>query len=203
MSTYDTSIDWPEQFPRTAPGERSRSSKFSASLGDTTAALETEMNRLGAGKWRASIGNSHTKGNSMPRHNANPDDPGFVIRWHADGTDYAAACDQYTRLRDNVRAVYLWINETRMREDRPVVTGGDAFAAAALPPGDTDGDVIHAPDPEPREEPYEVLNVSPGAPRGVVRAAARSLKKDAHPDNGGSMAELKRIEHAEEAMLDE
>lgn len=197
-SQHDTNIDWPNRFERTPPNERTRSSKFSAKLGRTTDQIEAELDRMDVDYWRASIGNSHTLANSLPRHNANPDDPGFVLRWQDGGTDYAVACDQYARLRDNVRAVYLWLNETRMRAQRPVETGQDSFAAAALPAGDEDAHAV-----EPAEPPHEVLDLRPDAPDSVVKSAARAHKKDAHPDNGGSMEELQRIEDAEEAMLDE
>jgi hypothetical protein len=148
--------------------------------------------------WRASTasGGSHTKPNGLPKYSANPEDPGFVLRWTDDGEQFAVACDAYTRLRDNVRAVYLWVHETRMRAQRPVRTGDSEFAAARLPSGDEDAI-------EAREPPHEVLGVDPDAPDDVVKGAARALKKRTHPDQGGSNEDLKRILEAEEAMLDD
>lgn len=145
--------------------------------------------------WRASIANQHTKPNGLPRHNSNPNDPGFVLRWRKDGEQFAVACDAYTRLRDNVRAVYLWVHETRMRGNRPVETGDTEFAAARLPAGD---DVIAADPP-----PHEVLGVAEDAPESVVESAARALMKDHHPDAGGDVEKFKQIQQAREAMVDE
>lgn len=154
------------------------------------------MERLDPENWRASIGNQHTKSNGLPLHNANPDDPGFVLRWSKDGEQFAVACDASPRLRDNVRTVYLWVHETRMRSQRPVVTGEDEFAAARLPSGD-DGDAVVA-----REPPHEVLGVEPDAPEAAVKGAYRRLLKERHPDQGGSTEEFKRLQEAKEAMLD-
>ena len=188
-------MDWPTGFDRTPESERTRNRQFQASIADTTEALETELDRLDPDDWRAEIGNQHTKSNGLPLHNANPDDPGFVLRWRKDDEEFAVACDAYSRLRDNLRTVYLWIHETRMRNQRPVVTGEDEFAAARLPSGDEDA---IATDPAP----HEVLEVAPDADPEVVKAAAKRLKAQTHPDAGGSEETFKRVVKAEEALLE-
>jgi hypothetical protein len=188
-------IDWPQGFKRTPERERHRGSRFKASLGKTTSDLATEMDRLDPEDWRASIGNTHTKSNGLPLHNANPDDPGFVLRWTKDGEQFAVACDAYRNLRDNVREIYLWVHETRMRGQREVVTGSSEFAAARLPSGEDDATVADPP-------PHEVLDVAPDAPENVVKAAYRQKTKEMHPDHGGSEAAFKRLNRAKEAMLD-
>ena len=190
-------LDWPNWMDRTRPENRERNRSYSATLGSTTKDLATEMDRLDPDDWRASIGNQHTKNNGLPRHNANPDDPGFVLRWRKDGEQFAVACDDSPRLRDNVRTVYLWVHETRMRNQRPVKTGEDEFAAARLPSGDSPDDAVVA-----REPPHEVLDVARDADDAVVEAAARQLKKKHHPDAGGDREQFQRVVEAEESMLD-
>ncbi|QIO23069.1 J domain-containing protein [Haloarcula sp. JP-L23] len=190
-----TAIDWPARFDRTDPARRSKNRNFEATLAKTTKDLATEMDRLDPEEWRASIGNSHTKTNTLPRSNANPDDPGFVLRWTKDGQQFAVACDAYSRLRDNVREVYLWVHETRMRGNRAVVTGESEFTAARLPNGD--GEAVVASPP-----PHDVLDVAPDAPDGVVEAAYREKTKEMHPDHGGSTEAFQRLKRAKEAMLD-
>lgn len=192
-------LDWPAGFDRTPERARERNRSFQASLGDTTKDIVIELDRMDVDDWRASIGNQHTKSNGLPRHNARPDDPGVVLRWRKDGQQYAVACDAYSRLRDNLRAVYLWLHETRMRGQRPVKTGDTEFAAARLPSGEDDVVAAGAG----REAPHEILGVASDAPEAVVRGAARSLKADAHPDSGGALEDFQRIVEAEEAMLDE
>lgn len=191
-------IDWPAGFERTPPRRRTSGSKFQASLGDTTAEIAAEMDRMGVDEWRASTGSggAYTKSNGLPKYNANPDDPGFVLRWSKDGEQFAVACDKYRRLRDNARAVYLWVFETRKRGNRPVKTGSDEFAAARLPAGE---DAVVAEEP-----PHEVLGVAPDAPDGVVENAYRERVQETHPDKpGGDETEFRRVQEAREAMLDE
>lgn len=199
-----SNIDWPNGFGRTPAADRERNRSYKASLADTTESIETEMQRMDVDSWRASTasGGSHVKSNGLPKHSANPEDPGFVLRWQKGAEQFAVACDEYSRLRDNARTVYLWVHETRMRGQRPVKTGDAEFAAARLPPADGEGDAIVA-GPADTEPPHEVLGVDPDAPEAVVKGAARGLKKRKHPDAGGSKEEFQRVVEAEEAMLNE
>lgn len=195
-------LDWPAGWERTPAGDRERNARFEATLGATTSDLATELDRMNVDDWRASIGNQHTKSNGLPLSNANPDDPGFVLRWSDGNEQYAVACDAYSRLRDNVRAAYLWLHETRMRSQRPVRTGDSEFAAARLPPGAEGDESAHAAAGSvTRADPHEVLNVAPDAPESVVTAAARSLKAEHHPDSGGDREAFQRVVDAESAML--
>jgi len=190
------SLDWPAGFGRTPSAERERNTSFRASLRQTTGDLATEMDRLDPDEWRPSIANQHTKSNGLPLHNANPDDPGFVLRWTKDGEQFAVACDASPRLRDNVRTVLLWVRETRKRGDRPVETGAANFAAAQLPSGDGGGDVVAAAAAD-----HEVLGVSRDASDDEIRAAFRDRVKEAHPDHGGTTEEYGRVKKARDRLL--
>ena len=195
-----TGLDWPAGFERTPESERERNRSFEATLGSTTQDLATEMGRMDVDAWRGEITNAHTKSNGLPLHNANPDDPGFVLRWTDEEEQFAVACDASPRLRDNVRTVYLWVHETRMRGNRPVKTGDTEFAAARLPPGDGEETVAVG---STATLAHEVLGVRENAPDVVVEAAARAQKASAHPDNGGSREEFQEVVQAEKVMLDE
>ncbi len=190
------SLDWPAGFTRTPAQNRERARKFSASRGDTTSALAQEMERLEVDDWRASTasGGSHTKGEGLPKYSANPEDPGFVLRWSKDGSQYAVACDAYASLDSNMRAVLLWVQETRIRGDRPVETGEDEFATARLPSGDEDA--IEAAPP-----PHEVLGVPADASEDEVVAAYRERVQDVHPDQGGTNEQFQRVKRARDKML--
>ena len=192
-------LDWPVGFERMPESEREPNRSFEATLGSTTQELATEMERMDVDAWRGEIANAHTKSNGLPLHNANPDDPGFVLRWTDSEEQFAVACDDSPQLRDNVRYVLKWVHETRMRSQRPVKTGDTEFAAARLPPGD-DADVVAGS--STATPANEVLGVAPDAPEAVVKAAARSLKAEYHPDNGGSTDEFQEVVEAEEVMLD-
>jgi len=132
---------------------------------------------------------------ASPSTTRTPTTPGFVLQWTDDGDQFAVACDHYAKLRDNVRSVYKWINETRLRSQRPVRTGDAEFAAARLPSGDEEEAVVAT------AAPHEVLEVAPDASDAVVQAAFRQQMKSAHPDQGGDAAEFERVKNAKEAML--
>ncbi|MHB9288162.1 DnaJ domain-containing protein [Halobacteriales archaeon Cl-PHB] len=190
-------IDWPGWAERTASAARSRTSKFSVTLAQAINRIEAAlMDRLEADDWRLSTAAPHRKKDGRPYADANPDDPGAVLRWSKGGEQYAVACDHYDALRDNVRAIGLYIEEKRKMSNRPVVTGQDEFATARLPGGDQDA---IAPDPPA----HEVLGVAEDAPERVVKAAYQEKVKEVHPDAGGSKEEFQRVERAREAMLDE
>jgi hypothetical protein len=196
-------IDWPSWAERTAPAQRERTAKFSVTLAQAIGDIETELeDRLGVDDWRLSTAAPHRKKDGRPYADANPDDPGAVVRWSMDGEQYCVAADHYTGLRDNVRAIGLYIEEKRKMGNRPVHTGQDEFATARLPPGDEDDEVIVAGS-GPTEAPHEVLDVDPDAPAEVVKAAFRTKAKHAHPDQGGSRTEWQQLQNAREAMLDE
>ncbi len=191
-------IDWPATFERTNPAERTRNNRYEASLRTSINDLETELGRVGVDDWRLSTAARHQKQNPRyPYANASPTDPGAVVRWTMEGEQYAVACDAYSRLRDNVRTLYLYLREKRKMEQRPVETGESEFANARLPPadGDQQGAVVA------RQPPHELLDVAPDASANVVKAAARQKLKEHHPDRGGDREMFQRVQDAKAAML--
>lgn len=195
-----TRVEWPPGFDRTPPGDRSRNRSFDVSLSQAFDDLEAELRRLGVDDYRYSFDAQQRQRDNRPYARANPDDPSFVLRWTMDAAQYAIGCDAYTRLRDNVRTVGLYVREKRKMEGRPVATGESEFANARLPPGDEDA--LAMDDGSRRQPPHEVLGVAPDADPGVVKAAARELKKQHHPDAGGDVEAFKQVVTAEEALLD-
>jgi hypothetical protein len=191
-------VEWPHGWERTPPDRRERTRKFDSTIGDTTRSLSAELERVDPDTWRASTGSggSHVKQNGLPKASANPSDPGFVLRWTMDGHQHAVACDRYVRLVSNARAVLLWVRETRLRGNRPVVTGQDEFATARLPSGRDETATAARP------PPHEVLEVAEDASEAVVRAAYHERVKTAHPDQGGSAEEMKVVQWAREQLLE-
>lgn len=197
-------LDWPTFLDRTAKADRTSASKYSVTLSQAFADLERELDRLGVDDYTYSFDAQQRQKDGRPYSRASPDDPGFVLRWSKDGDTYAAAADEYTSLRDNVRTVGLWLEETRKRAGRPVRTADTEFAAARLPPAD--GDAVAAPpataDAGLDEPPHEVLGVAPDAPDRVVTAVARRLSADVHPDSDDpDPPEYKRIQRAKRELL--
>lgn len=186
-------LNWPDGIERTPTSERESGTKFSTAYQETRGDLKDELRRMGAEKYR------------VQKVSGGNGDPGIVLRWKRDGQDYAVACDYYTSKTANLRCIYLWVNETRMREKRPASTAQDSFAAAKLPPGDGSGDssATAVGKGSLSKPPHEVLDVQAEAPEAVVKAVARKLKSKYHPDGDSpDKTEFIRVKRAEEAMLD-
>jgi hypothetical protein len=191
------SLDWPAGFDRTDPADRESTTRFDSTRSDTKDDFRKTLRLMGVDQYRVAVdsGGRYVCGDGYPKHGANPDDPGAVVRWRRDGSEYAVACDHYDDVDDNLRSIYLWLEETRKRNDRPVVTGASGFAAAALPDAEA----------EPADPPaHEVLGVRPDAPPEVVEGAARARIQQTHPDKpGGDREAFQRVQRAKEQLLDD
>jgi len=193
-------LDWPQWAERTPADDRDRTSKFSVTKTKAIKDIRRELEaRLGVDDWRLSTASPHRKSDGLPYADHTPSDPGAVVRWSMDGDQYCIAADEYDDVRDNIRAIGLYVEEKRKMSNRPVHTGQDEFATARLPGGDDD--VIVADDGVAVEDPYDVLGVTPDAPDSVVKAAADERIKETHPDNGGDSQEFQRVHEAREMVL--
>lgn len=195
QSMNESDIDWPVGFERTPAGERTRNNRFEKTLRQSIDDLVADLERVGVDDWRLDTGAQHQKQNPRyPYANASPDDPGAVVRWSMDGEQYAVACDAYSRLRDNIRSMFLYVREKRKMEDRPVETGESEFANARLPSGD--GDIVAADPPA-----HKVLGVSQDASEDEIKQAYRERVKETHADQGGDSEAFKRVQRAKETLL--
>jgi hypothetical protein len=193
-----TDLNWPAGFEQTNPADRTRNNRYEASLRESIDDLETELGRIGVDDWRLSTAARHQKRNpKYPYADANPEDPSAVVRWTMDGEQYAAACDAYSRLRDNVRTLYLYVREKRKMEQRPVETGASEFANARLPSGDGSEAVVG------QRPPHAILGVERDADPTTVREAFREKVRTVHPDHGGDEQAFKRVKNAKETILNE
>lgn len=190
-------IDWPTGWDRTPASERTRNNRFETSLRQSIDDLADELGRVGVDEWDLSTAAEHQTTNPRyPYADSRPDDPGAVVRWSMNGEQYAVACDAYSRLRDNIQTLSLSLREKRKMENRPVQTGESEFANARLPPAD-DVDESSTDHPD-----HVILGVPPNADSATVWDAFRRMVKTAHPDNGGSEEEFRRVCEAKEALID-
>jgi hypothetical protein len=94
------------------------------------------------------------------------------------------------RAVDNLRVLYLAVEALRLNERRGI---SDVIASAYL----------QLAAPGEQLDPYEVLDIRPGAPLEVVEAAYKAKMRIAHPDSGGSIDEAKRLNTAIERIRKE
>lgn len=189
-------VEWPAAFgERTPARDREKNRSYEVTLSKAFSDLESELDKLGVDDFRYSFDAQQRQRDGRPYARASPDDPAFVLRWTKQGEQYAVACDRYSRLRDNVRTVGLYVREKRMMEKRDVRTGETEFSNLRLPSGE---EAVAAEAP-----PHVVLGVEADAGPQRVRDAFRDLAKETHADAGGSTEEFIRIKEAKEAMLDE
>ena len=187
-------VQWPADWPRTPADERELTHKFSLTLAQAFSRLEKELERIGADDYDYEFDAQQRKRDKRPYSRASPDDPSFVVRWSMKGEQYAAACDHYTALRDNVRATGLYLQEKRKMEARPVTTGESEFTNLRLPAGDEP----IVPDRTARQ----VLGVGLDAGRSEIIEACRERVQETNPDRpDGDAEEHKRVLEAKEELL--
>lgn len=108
----------------------------------------------------------------------------FLLR----GQKVPVRVDRWGDFSTNLRCCYLVIRDMRLAEARGV-TAALQQAYAALPA------------PKQQRDPWEVLQLRPGASVEMVEAAYRMLAKTAHPDAGGSDAAMAELNDAKERAL--
>jgi hypothetical protein len=183
---------WPLQHPRTT---LRRAARFQVDFSSARTDLLRELGLLGARDVLLST-NVPIRRDGLPAvPEREPEDPGVAVYFTRKGKSFVIACDQFTRIRWNLRAVGNTIEALRSIERNGSTTMLEqAFSGfAALP-------AASAP-PKPW---HEVLGVVPHAPTEAVRDAYRSLAKLHHPDvGGGDPARMTEINAAYYAALAE
>lgn len=195
-------IDWPEGYDRTDPDDR-EPYPGSISLGhrEAFASIEEELEAWGAVLDRVEFAaTEYARDPNVPHKSDDPDDPGVAVYFRRLEEDadhgYALACDRWESLRDNARAISLYVRRKRLAERCEVATAESEFSTAALPSGEEEAIVATS------QPPHEVLGTSPAPTVDEVREAFRERVKEVHPDNGGSDAEFRRVKEARDELLD-
>ena len=109
----------------------------------------------------------------------------FVLR----GRTVTISLDSQERPIENLRALYLCLEDMRMLEVRGLAeTVQSAYKQLAAPTEERD--------------PYEVLGLRPGASRDEIEGMWRLKARRAHPDVGGSDAEMAALNAARDRLLE-
>lgn len=122
-----------------------------------------------------------------------PEDPGVALYFNRSKRGYVIACDQFTRVRWNLRAIGATIEALRSIERYGTTSMLEqAFSGfAALPAG-----------PTPKAW-TEVLGMPPNSPANAIRAVYLELTKIHHPDVGGDAARMAEINVAYDQAMKE
>lgn len=178
-------LAWPEGLPRTAPAKRV-ASKFNTTLPAAVENVRKSLEAFGRDSGRAVseiVATSNVGGIGLSK---TPDDPGVAVWFMWDGALRCVAVDRYPKTQDNLQAIHH-VLEARRTEVRH---GGLVIARTAF------AGFKSLPAPETPKHWSEVLGVTVHARTEDIRVAYRSAAIKAHPDSGGSVAAMQRINRA-------
>jgi hypothetical protein len=180
-------LKWPDGWKRTDKNFR-RSAPYKVTLEAAARELVADLKRMGA---RDVVVSSNLRSGLVKQSESEVKDPGVAVYWHdKKGASRVMACDQWQRLRDNVRAVGLTIAAMRAIER----SGASALLDRALE------SFVALP---PAPDPWQILGVPKGSDRSVVDQRHRLLARENHPDRGGSTDAMARINRARDEALSE
>lgn len=177
-------LAWPALRPRT-PGHKRRPAKFSLSLAAARDALLDELRLLGAKNIVVSTMCPVKRDGFLYADAREPADPGVAVYFDRPSGPFVIACDTYTRVRWNLRAVGVTVEALRaIQRHGATEMLEQAFTGfAALPPAG------------PRHW-SDVFGVPRSASSEIVRAEYRHLVKQHHPDTGGDAERFREVSAA-------
>lgn len=184
---------WPLEHAR---AKTRRSALFQVDFATARAQLLRELSLLGASDVLLST-NIPLRRDGLPTvPDREPDDPGVALYFQRSGRGYVIACDAFTKIRWNLRAIGATVEALRAIERHATSTMLErAFSGfAALPPGPA----------SPALDWRSVLGIPSGRTNiGVVRSRYHALAHQHHPDAGGQPARMAEINEAYDAALRE
>lgn len=123
------------------------------------------------------------------RHGMTAAERGVTVRWRPRGAQHEVvlSMDRHATPQDNVRVLYLAIDALRLNEKRGL---GDAMRSAYL-------------QLEAGGNHWQTLGIPPLSSRAEIERAFRLAANYAHPDRGGSDAEMAALNVARDAALRE
>lgn len=152
--------------------------------------LEDEISRLG-GRYVILSTNIELRRDGKPyAGQKEPIDSGVAAYFERLGKQMVFACDKWDRVRDNMRAIQKTIEAIRGIER----WGASDLLERAL----TAFEALPAP-----KNHWDILGVRRGATADEISTAFRAKAMKAHPDAGGSTAEMAELNAARDAALRE
>lgn len=172
-------LAWPAGWPR---ARSRRSAPFKVPPSQAKREMMEELARLGASDVIVSTDQPLNKDGS-PSLARRWGDPGVAVYFKRKGRNVVLACDQYSELHDNMRAIGKTAEAMR---------GIERWGASdMLDRAFTGFEALPAP-----EQWWQVLGVDQSASADEIESAWRTKARDAHPDRGGSNAAMARLNAA-------
>lgn len=169
-------LHWPQGWPRV---KHRAPAAFGLSLGDARDHLTNELKRMGA-RYIVLSSNLALRQDGLPYANQRqPEDPGVAVYFQWRGKQMTFACDRWSKVEHNIRAIGKTIEALRGVERWGASDMMErAFSAfEALPP----------PSSPVAPSCWDILGIEPGT-RADADAAYRRRAKTEHPDQGGTRA---------------
>ena len=153
---------------------------------ETMQELEEQMRMWGVTQWEV----NYPKGARSEAWTQAVADRTVKLTYNKNGKTVTLVMGNQARAVDNLRVLYLAVEAMRLNERRGI---SDVIESAYL----------QLAAPEVALDPYEVLDIRPGAPLEVAEAAYKAKMRNVHPDRGGSIEEAKRLNTAIEQIRKE
>jgi hypothetical protein len=192
MSVEAYPLQWPAGRPRTDHWRRERSA-FEVTLARARDDIIREVQLL-VGKYNSPhtviSSNLALRNDGLPlaRQPRTADDPGVAVYFTRKGKQLSFACDRWTKVEDNMRAIAKTIEALRGIDRWGT---GDMLEAAFT-------GFVALPAPGAQKEWWEVLGVARLATAEECRHAYRRLAALHHPDRGGDATLMAQINAAYE-----
>jgi len=215
-------LNWPEMWAKT-PHHRRKDSRFgNPGFGQIRDSLLAELKRLGASRVTLTT-NLPVRNDGLPYAHATlkgDGDPGAAAYFQFRGRLHVIACDVYSHVWENVKALAKTVEAMRtiQRHGASQLLERAVSGFEALPPGEEGHETRRKPDPPwwevlgiPKLDGVEFPEVAGDKKHPyrlpVLRMAEAVFKTkvhDAHPDRGGSTEQMsllnRAIESAREAL---
>lgn len=187
---YVYPLQWPAGYDRTAsPGYGG----FKVDIEKADRELAQELERLGASSAYLST-DYELRMDGRPRRDRPAKSEAATLHFVRNGQELMIPCDRFNSLRDNIRAIGLSLAAIRSMERYGTSQMMDRALSgfAALPASASGGTAMVV------EQPWhEILGVDASAPREVIDAAYKAMRKKTHPDMpGGSVEDFNRVTQA-------
>jgi len=191
----DTVTAWPLYWPTGWPRSTAHGSAYNfrpTTLFHQVQAVLDELRRLGVSEEDIVVStNLRTRPDGIP-YSKQPkaDDPGVAVWFSLDGVERVLACDRWSKVEHNMRAIALHIGAIRGQERWGVGSAAQAFAGFVALPEEAGGDPWHV-----------TLRVTPNATVDEIESAYRRLAMKCHPDHGGKREDWDHLQAVKKIAL--